>query len=206
MSIISDTWLTDLIAAADEHDAELVGAPNIMACGEEASAWLRFSPLAAPKPQPDGRSKFLDGTCNLLMRADLFSRLPRPVFNERFNFVGGEDYDFFLKCNAHGATMAWTNKAATHELRELGRLSRGYFCKRLWNVGRYQALSDRAWLSSKVRLAKFTRILLSAFVKLPINVVTYGFIGAGVKFVYGVYFTAGYVTGGMRGPAELYRR
>ena len=206
MAIISDTWLTDLIASANATGASLVGGPNIMVCGPTSSAWLRFSPLAAPKTQPDGLCDHLDGTCNLLMRRTLFDTLPRPFFDERFNFVGGEDYDFFLKCKANGATMAWTNKATTHELRELTRLSRGYFMARLWNVGRYQALSDRTWLSPLARAKKFARISLSAFVKAPVNASAYGLKGAAVKFVYGLSFTGGYVTGYFRAPREMYRR
>lgn len=206
MEIVSSSWLDNLMQAAVEANADLVGGPNVMPCTPDSNPWVRYSPLAAPKWVPDGPTEMLDGTCNLLVRLSFLQKKEAPRFDEAFNFFGGEDYDFFLRCRSVGATLAWCNNAATVERREVSRLNGKYFRQRLWNVGRYQALSDARWLTARGRALKKARIALSSFARAPFNLAKYGFIGAVVKFVYGIWFSLGYLTGSLGSPREMYRR
>jgi succinoglycan biosynthesis protein ExoM len=94
------------------------------------AAWVVKSRLFdRPEPMTGHRLTWRETrTGNVVMRHDLIAADPEP-FSATFG-VGSEDKDFFRRMLQRGATFAWCNEAAVHEIVPPERCSRMYLVRR----------------------------------------------------------------------------
>ena len=104
-------WLRCLLAAQARSGADLVGGPVHPRFERANAARYAAHPVFTPFFGRSGPVPFLYGSGNFLMRAGVLDAIGQPAFDPAFDFTGGGDFDFFLRCRALGFT-AWFETAA----------------------------------------------------------------------------------------------
>lgn len=107
-------WLENLLAQARE--ADIVGGPQLPVF-EDPAGGLRFAPhpVFRPAHSASGVSGMITSTGNCLISADVLRQMAPRWLDERFNFLGGGDTDFFARCRARGFRFAWAGDAIVRE-------------------------------------------------------------------------------------------
>ena len=70
------------------------------------------------------------GCGNCLITRPVFARLADPAFDLRFNFLGGGDVDFFVRCRRSGMKFHWVAEAVITETVPASRTSPGWLALR----------------------------------------------------------------------------
>ena len=102
-------WLRRLLAKRRQTDAGIVFGAWRQDPSARAPKWAKATVRAFKEPAsfgkigPYGLPRHV-GTCNVLIHAEVFTRLPPPYFDP--DFVANEDKDFFLRARAAGVSMA----------------------------------------------------------------------------------------------------
>ncbi len=75
------------------------------------------------------------GCGNCLITRAVFERLETPAFDLRFNFLGGGDTDFFVRCRQAGMKFHWAAEALITETVPQNRTSPGWLALRGLRIG-----------------------------------------------------------------------
>src|SRR4029078_8604620 len=75
------------------------------------------------------------GCRNCLITRAEFERFDRPAFDLRFNFLGGGDCGFFVRCREAGSVFPWTAESVITETVPQSRTSLGWIAKRSLRIG-----------------------------------------------------------------------
>lgn len=100
--IAEPCWLNALIGAQNRTGADLVGGPVLSRFERTDAAAFAAHPVFKPFFAESGPVPSLYGSGNFLMRSSVLDRMGHPVFDPAFNFTGGGDFDFFLRCRDLG--------------------------------------------------------------------------------------------------------
>jgi GT2 family glycosyltransferase len=113
--IASPDWLERMLCAAETTGADLVGGPVLPNFDDELTCGLRLHPAFRPAYDRSGPVPIIYGCGNCLIRRPVFARLGAPAFDLRFNFLGGGDTDFFVRCRQAGLRFHWAAEAVIIE-------------------------------------------------------------------------------------------
>lgn len=113
--VASPGWLPALLAAAASVDADIVGGPVEAVFTKDVRMSIRRHPVFRTTSYETGQVPIIYGTGNCLIRRRVFERMPHPYLDERYNFLGGGDTEFFLRCKMHGFRFYWESKAVIYE-------------------------------------------------------------------------------------------
>jgi GT2 family glycosyltransferase len=136
-------WIGSLLSTQERTDADIVGGPVERIFAAPVPAYLKNANLADFSRMRTGPVDFVDGTCNVLVRADLFRRREAPWFDPAFGLLGGEDTDLFLAMKLQGARFAWSNEAIVNEEMPRSRSSTLWMLKRAYRIGNTYGLVNR---------------------------------------------------------------
>ena len=161
--IASRHWLERMISAADGADADIVGGPVLPQFVDHQDDYLAEHPAFRPAYAATGPVPMIYGSGNCLIQRRVFERLASPSFDLRFNFLGGGDTDFFLRCRESGMTFHWNAEAVITETVPQSRTSLKWLMLRGLRIGaiNYHAQFKTAQtaLSRLTLLAKFIGLL-----------------------------------------------
>ncbi len=96
--IASPDWLERMLHAAEATGADVVGGPVWPHFDDGQNRDLRHHPAFRPAYDSSGPVSVIYGCGNCLITRSVFARLGQPAFDLRFNFLGGGDTDFFIRC------------------------------------------------------------------------------------------------------------
>jgi GT2 family glycosyltransferase len=133
--IASPDWLERMLRAAESTGADLVGGPVLPNFDDELSRGLRLHPAFRPAYDRSGPVPVIYGCGNCLITRPVFARLGTPAFDLRFNFLGGGDVDFFVRCRQAGLRFHWAAEAVIVETVPESRTSLGWLVKRGLRIG-----------------------------------------------------------------------
>ncbi|WFU07154.1 glycosyltransferase (plasmid) [Rhizobium sp. CB3171] len=136
-------WIQSLLAAQQQTGADIVGGPVERVFAVPVPAYLKNANLADFSQMRTGSIDFVDGTCNVLIRADLFRRREAPWFDPAFDLLGGEDTDLFLALKLQGAQFAWSSEAIVKEEMPESRSSARWMLERAYRIGNTYSLVNR---------------------------------------------------------------
>ncbi|MBY6241005.1 glycosyltransferase family 2 protein [Methylosinus sp. Sm6] len=145
-------WLDEMVRTAKEHGADIVGGPVLPEFPDGASAAFRHHPVFWPAFMESGPAPMIYGTGNCLIARRVFEGLATPALDERFNFLGGGDTEFFTRCRRAGFAFYWRQEARIHESVTPGRLTLAWVLKRSLATGAINYSIDR--LAAPGRLAR----------------------------------------------------
>jgi glycosyltransferase involved in cell wall biosynthesis len=113
--VASPHWLESMLDAAEASGADVVGGPVHPRLPEGAAATLALHPAFRPAYGRTGPVPVIYGSGNCLIRREVFARLAQPRFDTRFDFLGGGDTDFFVRCREAGMRFHWSAEAGISE-------------------------------------------------------------------------------------------
>jgi GT2 family glycosyltransferase len=133
--VASPGWLDAMVAAAEGHDADVVGGPVVPRFRDEAPRVLARHPVFWPSHDRSGPVPMIYGTGNCLMRRRVFDRLGHRPLDPRFNFLGGGDMDFFTRCRRAGLRAFWVQEALITETVPADRARIAWVLRRGMRIG-----------------------------------------------------------------------
>ncbi|WP_439359819.1 glycosyltransferase family 2 protein [Bradyrhizobium sp. DASA03007] len=166
--IASPDWLELMVRTAEATGADVVGGPVVPVFDDDSQPWLSRHPAFCPAYDYSGAVPLIYGCGNCLITRAVFERFERPAFDLRFNFLGGGDCDFFVRCRDAGMTFHWTAEAVITETVPQSRTSLGWIAKRGLRIG---AINYR--VQSKAARSAAARMLVFAQMagRLPLSLV-----------------------------------
>src|SRR6202034_1627400 len=102
------SWLTELVATASQHNADIVGGP-VLPVFDDPTHWLARSGIFAPTRYASGPVPMIYGAGNMLIRRDVLEHYLDEPFRHDFAFTGGSDEEFFWRCRRDGRRFAWAD-------------------------------------------------------------------------------------------------
>ena len=157
--IASPDWLELMVRTAEATGADVVGGPVLPVFEDDSKPWLSRHPAFCPAYDYSGAVPLIYGCGNCLITRAAFERFERPAFDLSFNFLGGGDSDFFVRCRDAGMIFHWTAEAVITETVPQSRTSPGWIAKRGLRIGAInyrvqskaaQGLSGRAWVFAQM--------------------------------------------------------
>jgi GT2 family glycosyltransferase len=113
--IASRDWLELMVRAAEATGADVVGGPVLQNFDDEVKHALHRHPAFRPAYDISGPVPVIYGCGNCLIKRAVFAKLGAPAFDLRFNFLGGGDVDFFVRCRQAGLRFHWAAEAVIVE-------------------------------------------------------------------------------------------
>jgi GT2 family glycosyltransferase len=131
----SEDWLESMLRAAETTGADVVGGPVFPDFDDDTKRGLGRHPAFRPGYDVSGPVPVIYGCGNCLIRRPVFARLGNPAFDLRFNFLGGGDYDFFIRCRQAGVRFHWAAEAVITETVPESRTNVGWLARRGLRIG-----------------------------------------------------------------------
>ena len=153
--IASPDWLELMLRAAEANGADVVGGPVFPDFDDERKRGLRRHPAFYPAYEVSGPVPVIYGCGNCLITRTVFATLVSPAFDLRFNFLGGGDTDFFVRCRHAGMKFHWVAEAVITETVPTSRTSTGWLALRALRIGAVnyhvqRKLARTAWSRTKL--------------------------------------------------------
>ena len=133
--IASQDWLELMVRSAEASGADLVGGPVQPNFDDHRKRGLRRHPAFRPAYDSSGVVPIIYGCGNCLITRAVFERLGDPAFDVRFNFLGGGDTDFFVRCRQAGMKFYWAAEALITETVPQVRTSPSWLALRGLRIG-----------------------------------------------------------------------
>jgi GT2 family glycosyltransferase len=130
------TWLRELVLTMAHHAADIVAGPVLPEFEPDVPRWILKGGFFELPRRPTGTQLDRAFTNNVLVRAEVFSRVGR-LFDERFLLGVGEDTDFFLRAVRAGCKIVWANDAIVHEWIPASRTRVMWLLRRSYTIGIY---------------------------------------------------------------------
>ena len=205
--IAGTDWVEKLVATAEEHNAALVGGPQIPVFeGASKKSW-RSHPVFRPHYEKSGPVDILYSSGNLLLRADVLKKMPRPYLDLKFNFTGGGDSDFMRRAKAQGFSFAWCQFAPVHETVPASRVTWDWIQKRSLRNGQLSALIEHRQRASQPlgHMRTIARSIVLLLASLPRALAGYLRSGSLLAALYPVHIAIGRLAAEFGYSNEQYR-
>lgn len=147
-------WLSAMVDTARFHDADIVGGPVRRRFEVPVGQAIADHPLFI---SIEGKTRQVDqihGTGNCLIRRAVFTKLPAPTLDVRFNFLGGGDMEFFTRCRLAGFRSWWCEEAVIEEFVPPERTTAAFLTRRSIRTGSINYIVDRTHMSAPAAVAK----------------------------------------------------
>jgi GT2 family glycosyltransferase len=164
--IASPDWLELMVRAAEATGADLVGGPVFPAFDDQSKRRLRRHPAFYPAYEVSGPVPMIYGCGNCLITRTVFTRLSDPAFDLRFNFLGGGDTDFFVRCRRAGMKFHWTAEAVITETVPQSRTDPRWLALRGLRIG---AINYQIEVKAARTMWSRARLLGKMFARLPLS-------------------------------------
>jgi glycosyltransferase involved in cell wall biosynthesis len=150
-------WLTGLVKAQQEFDAELVNGPVYARFEVTAPPWMVEGRYHEVLDRPRGLIRRILCSGNLLVTRQLAERYAPFFFSPSFGMTGGADTELAIRSEKGGVRTAWAHDANTFEHVPASRTTKSWLLRRAYRTGSTnvmaQALHYKGWLASLKRVA-----------------------------------------------------
>jgi GT2 family glycosyltransferase len=169
--LASGDWLEQMISAARNSGADIVGGPVWPVFEDAAKQELERHPAFRPAYHATGPVPMIYGSGNCLITRAVFAKLGTPAFDLRFNFLGGGDVDFFARCHAAGMTFHWVAEAVVSETVPDSRTDPLWLALRGLRIG---AINYRVQHKMAGTLRSRAKLLVKVLALMPLSLVRAG--------------------------------
>ncbi len=136
-------WLEKMAQMAHDTDADCTGAPQHPIFPPDIDPKWADHPVFQPPYIESGAVPILYSSGNVMIATRLLRAHGNPWLDERFNFLGGGDSDFYARCKARGSTFAWQSHAGVDETTPGRRTEMSWLNSRSLRNGSISALIQR---------------------------------------------------------------
>jgi GT2 family glycosyltransferase len=169
--IASPQWLERMIGAAEASGADLVGGPVLPDFDDDLKRGLRRHPAFRPAYDESGPVPVIYGCGNCLITRAVFETLADPAFDLKFNFLGGGDTDFFVRCRQAGMQFHWAADAVITETVPHSRSNPRWLVVRGLRIG---AINYHIEVKAARTYAARARLLAKMLAMLPLSLLRAG--------------------------------
>jgi len=169
--IASPDWLERMVRASETTGADLVGGPVLQNFDDEMKRGLQRHPAFRPAYDVSGPVPVIYGCGNCLITRPVFTGVADPAFDLRFNFLGGGDTDFFVRCRQAGMKFHWAAEAVITETVPHSRTNPGWLALRGLRIGAINYHVQRK--AAKTAWSRAS-LLAKMFAMLPMSLVRAG--------------------------------
>lgn len=169
--IASPDWLERMVGAAEATGADLVGGPVLPDFDDDLKRGLRRHPAFRPAYDESGPVPIIYGCGNCLITRAVFERLADPAFDLKFNFLGGGDTDFFVRCRQAGMQFHWAADAVITETVPQSRTNPRWLVLRGLRIG---AINYHIEVKAARTYAARARLLAKMLAMLPLSLIRAG--------------------------------
>ncbi len=155
-------WLAAMVDTARRENADIVGGPVVrqfeVPVPDAVAQHLLFGSI-------EGATRAIEqihGSGNCLIGRHVFDGLASPLFDIRFNFLGGGDMEFFTRCRKAGFSSWWCAEAVIREFVAEDRISARFLMKRSLRTGSINYVIDRMHSTSATRIIAKNALSLGA--------------------------------------------
>ncbi|WP_441233780.1 glycosyltransferase family 2 protein [Bradyrhizobium sp. 930_D9_N1_4] len=166
--IASPDWLELMVRTEEATGADVVGGPVLPVFDDDSKPWLARHPAFCPAYDYSGAVPQIYGCGNCLITRAAFERFDKPAFDLRFNFLGGGDCDFFVRCRDAGMVFHWTAEAIITETVPQNRTSSSWIAKRGLRIG---AINYRVQYKAAQSSGARARVFAQMLGRLPLSLV-----------------------------------
>jgi GT2 family glycosyltransferase len=164
--IASPEWLEAMVSAAEATCADLVGGPVQPEFDDDLKRGLRRHPAFRPAYDESGPVPIIYGCGNCLITRRVFETLADPAFDLKFNFLGGGDTDFFVRCRQAGMRFHWAADAVITETVPQSRTNPGWLVLRGLRIG---AINYHIEVKAARTLVARIKLFAKMFAMLPLS-------------------------------------
>jgi glycosyltransferase involved in cell wall biosynthesis len=164
--IAAPDWLQRMVEAAEATGADLVGGPVQPNFHDEVKRGLGRHPAFRPAYDQSGPVPVIYGCGNCLITRPVFTKLADPSFDLKFNFLGGGDTDFFVRCRQAGMKFHWAADAVITETVPDNRTHPGWLVVRGLRIG---AINYHIEVKAARTLWSRLRLLAKMLAMLPLS-------------------------------------
>jgi GT2 family glycosyltransferase len=132
--VVDEAWLLAHLSALQRFSADVTTGPVIPDLPADAPTWARTSRVFERRRHGTGTERPTAATNNTVVRAEIFDSV-RPWFDERLQFSGGSDTEFFTRVHEAGYRIIWVDDAIVSETVLSNRLNIGWVVRRNYRVG-----------------------------------------------------------------------
>ena len=132
---------------------------------------LRRHPAFRPAYDKSGPVPIIYGCGNCLITRAVFERLADPAFDLKFNFLGGGDTDFFVRCRRAGMKFHWAADAVITETVPRSRTHPGWLVVRGLRIG---AINYHVEVKAARTYVARARLLAKMLAMLPLSLIRAG--------------------------------
>jgi GT2 family glycosyltransferase len=172
--IASADWLELMVGACETTGADLVGGPVLQNFDDELKRGLQRHPAFRPAYDTSGPVPVIYGSGNCLITRPVFAGLADPAFDLRFNFLGGGDTDFFMRCRRAGMKFHWAAEAVITETVPHDRTNPGWLLLRGLRIG---AINYHVQRKAAKTIWSRAGLLAKMFAMLPMSLFRAGRLG-----------------------------
>jgi GT2 family glycosyltransferase len=169
--IASPEWLERMVSAAEATGADLVGGPVLPDFDDDLKRGLRHHPAFRPAYDESGPVPIIYGCGNCLITRAVFERLADPAFDLKFNFLGGGDTDFFVRCRQAGMQFHWAADAVITETVPDSRTNPRWLVVRGLRIG---AINYHIEVKAARTVWSRARLLAKMLAMLPLSLIRAG--------------------------------
>jgi glycosyltransferase involved in cell wall biosynthesis len=164
--IASPDWLERMVGASETTGADLVGGPVLPNFDDDMKRSLAHHPAFRPAYETSGPVPVIYGCGNCLLTRAVFTKLANPAFDLRFNFLGGGDIDFFVRCRRAGMKFHWAAEAVITETVPRNRTNLGWLA---WRGLRIGAINYHVEFRAAQTTGSRGAVLAKMLAKLPLS-------------------------------------
>jgi glycosyltransferase involved in cell wall biosynthesis len=164
--IASPDWLERMVDASETTGADLVGGPVLPNFDDDMKRSLARHPAFRPAYETSGSVPVIYGCGNCLLTRAVFAKLANPAFDLRFNFLGGGDTDFFVRCRRAGMKFHWAAEAVITETVPRSRTNLGWLA---WRGLRIGAINYHVEFRAAQTMRARGAVLAKMLAKLPLS-------------------------------------
>jgi GT2 family glycosyltransferase len=200
-------WLDAFLTTAKTAPAALFGGAVVPRFEDASRAWLAAHPVFRSHYEASGPVPILYSSANYLIRREVLERLGFPFLDERFDFTGGGDSDFFTRARAAGFRFWWVQEALQRETMPARRTQSDWISARARRNGAISAVIERRrfpGLSGRLRVLAKSLALLGA--SLPRGLVLGVRTGSALIGLYHAQVALGRLASEFGVEAEQYRK
>lgn len=150
--LASPEWLSSLLTARDEFDADVVKGAVTAVYPNGTANWVKVGDPYSRDYGPCGQVPSRMATGNVLIRRAVFDETQQR-FDPDFGVTGGEDSEFFKRMRHKGVRIVSSRKAIVEEIVPIERVTTRYIARRARRLGQLSARMTRAH-EKKGRLIK----------------------------------------------------
>jgi GT2 family glycosyltransferase len=169
--IASPEWLQRMVDVAELTGADLVGGPVLPDFDDALKRGLRRHPAFRPAYDKSGPVPIIYGCGNCLITRPVFAKLADPAFDLKFNFLGGGDTDFFVRCRQAGMKFHWAAEAVITETVPHSRTNPGWLVLRGLRIG---AINYHIEVKAARTVFARARLFAKMLAMLPLSLVRAG--------------------------------